>query len=59
MFQFPALAPEGDEVRPSPGCPIQKSPDLSSLAAPRGLSQLATSFIAGLCLGIHRVHLIA
>ena len=49
----------GDGVRPPPGCPIRISPDLSSLAAPRGFSQLATSFFAGLCLGIHRVHFLA
>ena len=41
------------------GCPIRKSPDLHSLAAPRGLTQLATSFIAGPCLGIRRMHLFA
>ena len=29
------------------------------LAAPRGLSQLTTSFIASLCLGIHRTPLVA
>ena len=42
-----------------PGCPIRTSPDLSLLAAPRGFSQLATSFVAGLCQGIRRVHFIA
>ena len=36
-----------------PGSPIRKSPDHSLLAAPRGLSQLATSFIAYLRQGIH------
>ncbi len=36
-----------------PGSPIRRSPDHSLLAAPRGLSQLATSFIACLRLGIH------
>ena len=35
------------------GFPIRKSPDHSLLAAPRGLSQLTTSFIAYLRLGIH------
>ena len=35
------------------GFPIRKSPDQSLLATPRGLSQLATSFIAFLRLGIH------
>src|ERR1700675_4414722 len=32
---------------------IRKSPDHRLLASPRGLSQLATSFIAYLCQGIH------
>ena len=35
------------------GCPIQKSPDQSFLAAPRGLSQPSTSFIASTSQGIH------
>ena len=35
------------------GFPIRTPPDLRLLAAPRGLSQLATSFIADTCLGIH------
>ena len=35
------------------GSPIRKSPDHRLLASPRGLSQLATSFIAYLCQGIH------
>ena len=35
------------------GCPIRKSPDQSFLAAPRGLSQPSTSFIASTSLGIH------
>ena len=42
-----------------PGCPIRKSPGQSQLAANRGLSQLATSFIAFLRQGIHRVPLVA
>ncbi len=42
-----------------PGCPIRTSPDRSLLAAPRGFSQLATSFVAGLCQGIRRVHFLA
>jgi hypothetical protein len=36
-----------------PGFPIRTSPDLRSRAAPRSFSQLATSFLAGPCLGIH------
>ena len=35
------------------GSPIRTSPDHSLLAAPRGLSQLAASFLARLRLGIH------
>ena len=35
------------------GFPIRKSPDHRLLASPRGLSQLATSFIAFLRQGIH------
>ena len=35
------------------GSPIRKSPDHGLLASPRGLSQLATSFIAYLRQGIH------
>ena len=54
MFQFPGLAPfRVTEYDLQPGFPIRTSPDRRSLAAPRGLSQLATSFIAGSCLGIH------
>ena len=41
------------------GFPIRKSPDQSLLAAPRGLSQLATSFIAFWRLGIHHTPLVA
>jgi hypothetical protein len=41
------------------GFPIRKSPDQSLLAAPRGLSQLATSFIAFFCQGIHHAPLVA
>jgi hypothetical protein len=41
------------------GFPIRKSPDQCLLAAPRGLSQLATSFIACFCQGIHHTPLVA
>ncbi len=41
------------------GFPIRKSPGQSLLAALRGLSQLATSFIACFCQGIHRAPLVA
>lgn len=54
MFHFTRLAPIlGNIARTILGCPIQKSPDQSSLAAPRGLSQPNTSFIASYSLGIH------
>ena len=44
------------------GCPIRKSMDQSSFAAPHGLSQRTTSFIACVRQGIHQMplcHLIA
>jgi hypothetical protein len=37
------------------GCPIRISTDQRLLAAPRGFSQRATSFIASWCQGIHRM----
>ena len=37
------------------GCPIRRSTDQSVLAAPRGLSQLAASFVALRCQGIRRM----
>jgi hypothetical protein len=40
------------------GFPIRKSPGQSLLAAHRGLSQLATSFIAFFCQGIHHAPLV-
>lgn len=39
------------------GFPIRKSTDQSLLAAPHGLSQRATSFIASQCQGIHQMPL--
>ncbi len=42
-----------------PGFPIRTPSDQSLLAAPRGLSQLAASFIASRHLGIHRMPLVA
>ena len=60
MFQFPRFASQGlciqprdDRALPRPGFPIRTSRDQRSRAAPPGLSQLATSFIAGLYQGIH------
>ena len=40
------------------GFPIRKCPDQSLLAAPRTLSQRATSFIASQCQGIHQMPLL-
>ncbi len=40
------------------GCPIRTPTDQHFCAAPRGFSQLYTSFIASACQGIHRVPLI-
>jgi hypothetical protein len=42
---------------PEGGFPIRKSPDQSSFATPRSLSQRTTSFIASQCQGIHRMPL--
>ena len=56
MFQFPGLLP----LKGTPygvGCPIQKSTDQSLFAAPHGLSQRITSFIASCRQGIHRMPL--
>jgi hypothetical protein len=41
------------------GFPIRRSPDQRLCAASRSLSQLATSFIACFCQGIHRAPLVA
>ena len=41
------------------GFPIRKSADRSLFAAPRGLSQLVTSFFGSLCQGIHLMLLFA
>jgi hypothetical protein len=65
MVHFPGLASPPYEFRwrsrglPSRGCPIRRSPGQSLFAAHRGLSQLTTSFIAGLRQGIHRTPLVA
>ena len=66
MVHFPSFASNSlfdsgadDTVLPVSGFPIRKSPDQSLFAAPRGLSQLTTSFIAVLRQGIHRVPLVA
>ena len=51
-----------DDTAEAVGCPIRKSMDQSSFAAPHGLSQRTTSFIASYRQGIHQMpfcHLIA
>jgi len=59
MFQFPGFAsPAYGFSRRYPkgvGCPIRIPTDQRLLAAPRGFSQRATSFIASWCQGIHRM----
>ncbi len=52
-LQPPMYSAEGGGCSHPPGFPIRKSPDHSLLAAPRGLSQLTTSFFAYLRQGIH------
>jgi len=56
MFQFPGFASACADQRAHAlrGCPIRRSRDHGLYAAPPGLSQLTTSFIAFSCLGIHR-----
>ena len=46
-------SPHDDRASPRPGFPIRIPMDQRSLAAPHGFSQLATSFFAVLCPGIH------
>ena len=41
------------------GCPIRTPPDQCSLPTPRSISLVAASFIASVCLGIHRKPFIA
>ena len=60
MFHFPGFPPPSLTTGQSNalnvcGCPIRTSSDQSSLAAPRGVSSPATSFIGSCRLGIHRV----
>jgi hypothetical protein len=54
MFQFPRFAPskDGDGGSPPPGFPIRPSRAHRVCAAPPGLSQLTTAFIASVCPGI-------
>jgi hypothetical protein len=60
MFQFPGFAPtaygfSGRYPIAGVGCPIRRSSDQRLLAAPRGLTQRATSFIASRRQGIHQM----
>src|SRR6185312_4630700 len=59
MFQFPGFASPtygfSERYPIGVGCPIRTSTDQRLLAAPRGFSQRATSFIASWCQGIHRM----
>ena len=52
---FGKLTLTDDRPRGRPGFPIRASWDHGSCAAPPGLSQLITPFIASRCQGIHRV----
>ena len=55
MFQFPGFAlasKASDGHRDPPGFPIRPSRDHRVCAAPPGLSQLTTAFIASVCPGI-------
>ncbi len=45
----------GDDTAEAVGFPIRKFSDQSLLAAPRDLTQRATSFIASQCQGIHQM----
>jgi hypothetical protein len=58
MFQFPGLASAFADTRKRVGCPIRKPADQTVCAGPRGLSQLAASFLASESLGIPRAPLI-
>ena len=52
-------SPDDTAALPAVGCPIRRSPDRRLLAATRGLSQLAASFIGSRRQGIHRAPLVA
>ena len=61
MFQFPGLALTTMRkwlFFKQPGCPIRKSSDQGLFAPTRSLSQLITSFIASVSLGIHHTPLL-
>ena len=65
MFQFPSFPSctyvfsTGSMILHHRGFPIRISPDRSLFAAPRGFSQLVTSFIGSWCQGIHLMLLLA
>ena len=61
LGSLPGPMDSGSDERalPRPGSPIRASPDRCLLAAPRGLSQLATPFVASWRQGIHRSPLVA
>ena len=52
-------SPADTAALPAVGCPIRISPDRCLLAATRGLSQLAASFIGSRRQGIHHAPLVA
>ena len=62
MFQFPAFASAENRQRMSAikltGCPIRKSAHHRICAPTRGLSQLITSFVAFVSLGIRHAPLV-
>ncbi len=58
-LRHPMYSDDDDQSSLWPGFPIRKSPGHRLLAPHRSLSQLATSFIACLCQGIHRTPLVA
>ena len=55
QVRFPALFYSGRDTAEAVGFPIRKSTDQSAFAAPRGLSQRNTSFIASQHQGIHQM----
>ena len=65
MFQFPTFPAQDygfilrSMILHHSGFPIRKSADRSLFTAPRGLSQLVTSFIGSWCQGIHLMLFIA
>ncbi len=58
-LHYSMCSSSGDGVLPPSGCPIRVSPDQCLLAAPRGVSSLATPFIGSFCQGIHHALFVA